>query len=277
MPFAEINGFRMRYLAAAASPAAAPGEARRGGAPVIFLHGLGSNADDWELQVPAFSARYQTISVDLRGHGQSPYRGRLTVPAMAGDVAQLLVQMGGPAHVVGLSLGGAVALALGILFPEQVRSLTLVNTFARYRPAGAGGVGRLARRLWLLAFGSRAALAGFIAAGLFPKPEQAPLRAATVASLSRNARGTYWQALLAIRRFDARPGLGTLRCPTLVVLGDRDTTVPRAAGEALAAGIAGARRVVIADSGHATPIDQPEVFNRVVLDFLRSVDAGAPA
>ena len=267
MPWAEINQFRMRYEVADA-PAGASG------APVIFLHGLGSSADDWLLQVPAFAAERRVITVDLRGHGQSRYAGRLSVPQMARDVARLLEGLGGPAHVVGLSMGGCVAVALGILEPDLTRSLTLVNTFARYQPPGDGGVGRVARRLWLLAFGTRTAMAAFIAAGLFPKPEQAPLRAAAVASLSQNARRTYWEAIQAIRRFDARAGLGTVRCPALVVMGDRDTTVPRAAGEALAAGIPGARRWLVPDSGHATPMDQPDLFNRTVLDFIAGAEAG---
>lgn len=259
MPFLNLKDVRLRYATAGA------------GAPMLFLHGLGSSADDWVLQTPAFSPYFQTITVDLRSHGQSAFRGRLTIPQMAEDVAQVLAALGGPAHVVGLSMGGCVALALGILHPEQVRSLTLVNTFAHYQPAGGAGLARLLRRLWLLAFGSREAMAAFIAQGLFPKPEQAPLRAAAVASLSRNPREVYFQAMLAIRRFDARRGLGTLQRPALVVIGDRDTTVARAAGEALAAGLPAARRLLIADSGHATPLDQPAVFNAAVLDFLRPI------
>lgn len=265
MPFIELPDLRLRYETAGA------------GSPVILLHGLGSSADDWRLQESAFAAAHQLITLDLRGHGQSAWAGPLTIPLMARDVATVLARLAaGPAHVVGLSLGGCVALALAQAHPAAVRSLTLVNTFAVYRPAGAGGVFRVIKRLWLLAFGSPAAMAGFIAQGLFPKPEQAPLRAAAIASLGRNGRRAYWQAIQALRRFDARAGLSALRCPTLVVTGDRDTTVPRTASAALAAGIPGARQVWLADSGHASPIDQPAAFNAAVLDFLRQVEAGRP-
>jgi pimeloyl-ACP methyl ester carboxylesterase len=74
--------------------------------------------------------------------------------------------------------------------------------------------------------------------------------------------------MLALAAFDARARLAAIRCPTLVVAGDRDRTVPRAAAEALARGIPNARLVVIADSGHATPWDQPAAFSRAVLDFV---------
>lgn len=263
MPHADINGYPMYYAVA--------GDSRPAAAPVLFLHGLGSSAGDWALQVPAFAARRRVITVDLRGHGRSRYPGRLTIPDMADDVARLLRQLGGPAHVVGLSMGGCVAVALGILRPEAVRSLTLVNTFARYQ-APAGGAGRVAKRLWLLLTAPMPRVAAFIAEGLFPKPEQRPLVAAAIASLGQNPKRTYWEAILAIRRFDARAGLGTIRCPVLVVLGDRDQTVPRAAGEALAAGLRGAQTWVAADSGHATPMDQPEAFNARVLEFIEAAD-----
>lgn len=257
MPFIKCDDVQLRY------------ETCGVGTPVVFLHGLGSSADDWALQIPAFAERHRVITVDLRGHGQSRFGGSLTVEQMAADVAALLEHLGAtPAHVVGLSLGGCVALALGIHQPAQVRSLTLVNTFARYQPAGMGGLWRGARRLWLLQFRPIREMAEFVAAGLFPKPEQGALREAATASLSRNSRQTYWAALRAIRRFDVRAQLGAIRCPTLVVMGDRDRTVPRAAGELLARAIPGAHKRVLADSGHASPMDQPAAFNAAVLEFL---------
>lgn len=271
MPWLDLPDIRLRYNLAGQAP-----DGLAGRAPVVFLHGLGSSADDWQLQASAFGAVRPVAAVDLRGHGGSSYSGALTVPQMAADVARLVDAQVGRAHVVGLSLGGCVALALAILRPELPRSLTLVNTFARYRPAGAGGLVRTMRRLWLLAVGPQRALAEFVAAGLFPKGDQGALRAAAAESLSRNSRRSYWNAIQAIRRFDARAGLGTIRCPTLVVVGDRDATVPAAAGQELASRIAGARLWRVPDSGHATPIDQPEVFNRTVLGFQEAVEAGRP-
>jgi pimeloyl-ACP methyl ester carboxylesterase len=259
MPFITHDDVQLRY------------ETYGAGNPVVFLHGLGSGADDWALQVPAFAERHRVITVDLRAHGQSRFHGALTVEQMAADVAVLLDHLSAaPAHVVGLSLGGCVALALGIHHPAQVRSLTLVNTFARFQTAGLSGLWRSMKRLWLLQFRPIREVAEFVAAGLFPKPEQGVLREAAIASLSRNSREAYWAALHAIRRFDARAQLGAIRCPTLVVMGERDRTVPHAAGELLARSIPGAHKLVLADSGHASPMDQPESFNAAVLRFLES-------
>jgi 3-oxoadipate enol-lactonase len=188
---------------------------------------------------------------------------------MAADVERLLVELGEPPlHVAGLSLGACVGLALAGKAPARVRSLTLVNGFARLRPAGAGGMLRMLARLALVATAPMTVVAARVAGSMFPRPEQAHLRRAAARSLARTPRWTYVAALAALARFDARPRLTSVRCPTLVVAGDGDATVALEAKEELARGIEGARLVVVPDSGHATPADQPEVFNRMVLEFI---------
>jgi 3-oxoadipate enol-lactonase len=240
------------------------------GDPLLLLHGLGSSSADWQLQVSVFARRYRVLTVDLPGHGRSPRpAGPLTVAAMAEAVAALLAERAEPpAHVVGLSLGGCVALALALQHPARVRTLTLVNTFARLRPAGLRGARRMAARLGLLLAAPMPTMAAYVARGLFPRPEQRPLYEEAAARLARNPRGAYLAAIGAIARFDVLPRLGALRCPTLILAGDRDQTVPLAAAHALQAAIPGARLRLIADSGHATPYDQPQAFNAAVLAFL---------
>jgi pimeloyl-ACP methyl ester carboxylesterase len=243
------------------------------GAPLVLLHGLGSSSADWGPQLPAFTARHRVLAVDLPGHGRSPLpRGRLTVAGMADGVARLLARLDvPPAHVVGLSLGGCVALALALQAPERVRSLVLVNAFARLRPAGPRGALRMLARLVLLA-APMERLAAHVARGIFPEPGQRDLYEAAVASLSRTPRRAYVAACGALAGFDARSRLAQVRCPTLIVAGGRDTTVPRTAKQALASAIPGARLVVLDESRHASNLDQPERFNRLVLDFI--ADAG---
>ncbi len=247
------------------------------GPPLVLLHGLGSSRNDWLLQLPIFIARFRTIAVDLRGHGGSPRPpGPYRIEHMAADVTRLLRRIDAqPAHVLGISLGGAVAQQVALDYPEMVRSLTLVNTAARF--AAGSWRQRLmgAQRLAMVYLGGMDRAAETVAARLFPKPEQTLLRRETVERIRHNDPAAYRATLWAIARFDVRARLGGIVCPTLVVAGDRDTTVPLAAKRLLAERIPHSRLEVVADSGHATPVDQPEAFNRAVVRFLEALDTAA--
>ena len=242
------------------------------GPPVLLLHGLGSASRDWAWQIPSLQRRYRVIAVDLPGHGLSPVaNGPVTIEAMAdGVVGTAAAVAPEPAHVVGLSLGACVAVRMALQTPDRVRSLTLVNPFACVRPQGPGDCVRLLTRLVLLATAPMPRLAAHVARRLFPWPEQRPLYEAAVASLAATPRRGYAAAVRALARFDARGQLAAVRCPTLVVVGDRDRVVSLDAKLALAAAIPGARVAVVPGSGHVTPVDRPEVFNRLLLEFLAS-------
>ena len=238
---------------------------------VVLLHGLGSSAADWPSQHAALEGRYRVVAVDLPGHGGSPLpSGSLTIERMARDVAALLARLDGSAHVVGLSLGACVALRLALQAPARVRSLMLVNPFARVRTTGPGDLARLALRLLLLGTAPMDTVAAHVARRLFPWPEQRALYEAAVASLGATPRRGYAAAMRALARFDARGQVAAIRRPTLVVAGDRDTVVPLDAKLRVGAAIPGARVEIVPGSGHATPYDQPAAFNRLLLEFLTS-------
>ena len=243
------------------------------GDALLFLHGLGSCGQDWLLQTPVFGPRFHVIAPDLHGHGQTDKpRQRVSIVQMTVDVACLLDALGiTRTHVVGLSMGGCVAQQLALDDPTRVRSLTLVNTFARFDLGELGNAIPLAFRMGILGVLGLPAQARFVAARMFPKPEQAQLRALAAERIASNDMATYIRLLLAISTFNVTRRLSEITCPTLVIAGDRDTTVPLRAKQFLAAHIPGARFELVADSGHATPIDQPETFNRLVMNFVESV------
>ncbi len=262
MPYQIVNGLRIYYRVQGYGPA------------VLLIHGLGSCAEDWWLQFPAFAGRYRVVAPDLRGHGRTDRpTSPCTIPQMAEDVAGLMRGLGiGAAHVVGLSLGGLVAQALAVHHPSRVRSLVLVNTFARLRPRGFRSWWTLLRRTLALLTGGLEKQAEVVARGMFPHPGQETVRRAALERLRANDPAAYWAAIQAAARFDGRNDLARIHVPTLVVAGAEDTTVHLAAKEELAAGIPGARLEVIPRSGHATPVDRPAVFNRLVLRFLEEVE-----
>lgn len=104
--------------------------------PVVFLHGLGANGTSWQLQFAPFEgAGYRLIAPDLRSFGQSPYPGHTSISAMAEDLRALLDHLQIPkAHLIGISLGGTVALQFALDYPQSVDKLVLTNTFAHLRP-----------------------------------------------------------------------------------------------------------------------------------------------
>lgn len=259
MPFARVNAINLYY------DATGLGEA------MVLLHGLGSCADDWQLQLQPFAEQFRVITLDLRGHGRSdkpnqPY----SIALFASDVAALMDALPiEAAHVVGLSLGGCVAQQLALDFPARVRRLVLVNTFARVDMGGPLNAIALALRMGALSFLGLPAQARIVARRLFPKPEQMQLRQAAEARIAANDPAAYRRSLAAVRAFDVRERLSQIACPTLVIAGDRDTTVPLRAKQLLAARIPNARLEIFADSGHATPVDQPQRFNKSVLEFIK--------
>ena len=263
MPYQTVNGLRIHYRIEGDGPA------------VVLLHGMGSCADDWMLQFPALAEHTTALAVDLRGHGHTDAPpGPYTIPGMARDVAGLLAGLGiGAAHVVGLSLGGLVAQSLASDHPERTRSLVLVNTFARLRPQGLRGWVYLLARAVAMVTGGVEKQAEVVAAGVFPHPEQADLRRMAAERLKANDPAAYRAAMRAVLRFDSRPDLNRIQIPTLVIAGAEDTTVSVEAKRALAARIPGAQLEVVPNSGHATPLDQPEIFNGLVLRFIGAVEA----
>ncbi|MEI2689174.1 MAG: alpha/beta hydrolase [Anaerolineae bacterium] len=248
------------------------GEAGQG-PPLVLLHGLGSSRNDWLMQLLVLIPRYRVVAVDLRGHGLSPKPpGPYHMELLTADVARLLARIDAqPAHVIGLSLGGAVAQQLAVDWPDQVRSLILINTAAHLLSSGRRERLMGLRRMVGVYLGDMDSVAQAVAQRLFPRPDQMAWRRETAQRIAANDLRAYRAALWAIVRFDLRDRLGEIRCPTLVVAGDQDSTVSLASKRLLAERIPDSRLEIIANSGHATPIDQPEAFNRVMLRFLDMV------
>jgi 3-oxoadipate enol-lactonase len=240
---------------------------------VTFLHGLGSCCEDWILQLPSVDVDYAVLTVDLPGHGGSSMRGVWPrISNFADDVADLVRTLGlGPTHVVGLSLGGLVAQELALDHPDLVRSLVLVNTFPKIHLRTMRGF-RAHRRLPILLRGDMDALGGWLARELFPGDEMEEVRELAKTRIKSNARSAYVRNLLAVMRFNVSNRLGDIAAPTLVVSGDRDSMVPHELKESLVFGIPNAKIEIVNDSGHATPIDSPDIFNDVLVKFLHEVD-----
>ncbi len=257
-------GLRMAYLDP--NPEGAPA--------VLLLHGLGATGASWEMQFPALiQAGMRPVAPDLRGFGQSSYPGSWTMEEVVRDLTALLDHLGlDRVHVVGISMGGAVALAFGYMHPERTRSLVLVNTFARLRPRRLRYYPYFLLRFLLVHLMGLDAQARLVAKRLFPRPEQEELRQALLAQIAQAHPRAYRAAMRALVRFDFRSRLSEIPLPALVVTGGQDTTVPPQLQEELAKGLPHARQVVFPEAGHGLIVEDPEGFNRVLVAFLKQVE-----
>lgn len=253
-----VNGVRIAWV-----------EDGRGDA-VLLLHGLGGSHDDWRLQLPEFARRYRVIVPDLRGFGASGRREPFTIQQHARDMLALLAALEvSRAHVIGLSMGGAVAIEMALARPGAVASLVLANTAPSFRLSNW----ERRRMAWLrslvaslLGVGAVARITG---RGFFPARGQGRLRRRLIRRASETSRWVYLATLRALTRWNAEARLGAIRAPALVLAAEFDMTTT-AEKRHWAARIRGARIVELPGSRHHSEQDSPERFNREILAFLRS-------
>jgi 3-oxoadipate enol-lactonase len=257
MPSLQVNSINLHY------------EVRGDGQPLLFIHGLGSSARDWELQVTEFSKAYQVITFDLRGHGQSGKpSGPYSMALFSSDTAALLKALGvASAHVVGLSLGGGVAFQLATDSPALVKTMTIVNSAPELVVRTFKDQVGIWQRFAIVRLLGMRRMGEVLSKRLFPKTEHAALRATFVERWAENDPRAYESAMRAMIGWSVTDKLGSIGCPTLVVAADQDYT-PVALKEAYTKLLPNARLVLIPDSHHATPVEQPEQFNAVLKDFL---------
>jgi pimeloyl-ACP methyl ester carboxylesterase len=235
------------------------------GAAVIFVHAATGSSRVWEYQRPAFAARgFRVITYDRRGFGRSTVDASSSQPGTgADDLRGLLDHLHiERAHLVGTAAGGFVAWDFALSFPERLRSLVVASSI--------GGVQdeaylELHRRLRPPEF---AAMPADIR-------ELGPsYRASNAAGwerwreLERTARPNGTPPAQTFRNRVTFAALETITVPTLLLTGDADLFAPPAIMRLFAARVKGSRSIVIPEAGHSAYWEQPEAFNRAVLDFL---------
>ncbi|GGL98828.1 alpha/beta fold hydrolase [Deinococcus aerophilus] len=241
---------------------------------VLFLTGLGSNRLGWRGQLPVFGEKYRSFAIDHRDTGDSdPAEADYATTDQADDAAAFLRSVdAAPAHVVGISMGGFIALNLTVRWPELVRSLTLVSTSAggeghvRPDPAGLESLrpdftlspGERARRTYGL----------MMAPGFLDAHPRAADAIAANAGYRPQTPEQYARQFRSTRTHDVTAELAGLTVPTLVVHGDADPLVRYENGQHLAASIPGAEFITYPGTGHIPTVERLEDFNRQVLAFM---------
>ncbi len=263
------------------------------GLPVVLIMGLAMDGGGWAKQIPALSTSRRVLVLDNRGVGRSKKpKGPYTTSEMADDVAGVLDDAGIPrAHVVGVSLGGAIAQELALQHGRRVKSLALVSTFARAdahmaKTAEEGaqasaGYGFVAEALSAIASGKIVldpkALMKFlmplVVTPAFIERERQWLRDMFDRALANgfSSEGIAGQVAAAMAH-DTTERLATVGAPTLVILGTKDHLVPAGLTRRLAQLVPTARLVEIDDAPHGLIMEHADTVNPLLGDWLASHD-----
>lgn len=255
--FAEVNGTRLYY------------ETAGSGSPVVFIHGLGSNLSFWDAQLEAFAKHYFVIRYDLRGHGKS------TLPsepyAHDADLNALLAHLNVPkAHLIGQSLGGEVAINFALAYPKKTLSLVLADSALdghewsqewgeSWLPIVAAAP--LGRDTWLPIV---------LAHSMFePGFRNTAVKARLTEIFSSYTAWHFMNADPVIQNDPpASERIEQLRVPTLILNGELEPPDFQAISKLLEEKLPNARKLEFSDTGHVLPLENPEKFNEVVLNFL---------
>jgi pimeloyl-ACP methyl ester carboxylesterase len=267
---ARVNGVDLVYLE------------QGHGVPVVFVHGAPGDHRSWEGQREAVAERYRFIAPTQRYFGTGPWPddgAAFSMATHADDLAAFLRQLnGGPAHVVGWSYGGAIAIVLAVHHPEWVKSLfvfepglaTFVTDPADAQVAGEDRKDMLAPAAMATKAGDTGAAVPLLVDGVAGQPGTFERLAPTIrASLLDNARTL---------PLDAPPPpsitcaqLGQIRVPVAIARGELARPFYRIAADTAHRCIPGSRLIVIRGGGHLAPAEHASAFNEVLLSFLKTL------
>ncbi len=240
------------------------------GPPVVFLHAFTGNTAVWEFQLPAFTAAgFRCVAYDRKGWGQSRSEGAGGEPGYpADDLHALAERLGlGPFHLVSTGGGGQFAIDYAVTHPERLASLAVTcsggGPLQQDPEFGALGAryGRIANfqslPVWFREIGPTYRVADPEGVDRWLRIEEASRQPSAAPELTRN---TFTLQMLE-----------RIVTPTLMLAAGADLYAAPPKMQAMAARIPNCRFALMPDAGHAAHWEQPETWNRHVLDFIRSV------
>lgn len=243
------------------------------GPPLVVLHGLFGAKRNWASVAKALAPRHRVLSVDLRNHGASPWDPVHDYPALAGDVARLIrTHVGGPAAVLGHSMGGKAAMVLALEEPEFVERLIVVDIAPAASRTTLLDALRAMQQVPLAACTRR----GEVEAVLGSSIADPAVRAFLVQNVTAGPHGLAWAVNLealernfpAITGFPEIPDGRAYRGPTLFVLGERSDYVRSEHSPAIERLFPSAAIEVVAGAGHWVHAEAPAAFLNAIGGFL---------
>jgi pimeloyl-ACP methyl ester carboxylesterase len=260
--------------------------------PIVFVHGLGGQWQNWLENIPRAAQERRVIALDLPGFGLSPAPPEeITISGYGRTVNALCEHLGlGRVELVGNSMGGYIAAEVAIQFPERVDQLILVSAagissadlahepiLALGRIASALVTWTAARDRWIASRPKSRHLALQLVAR---HPSRLKADLAYEGFFIGTGKPGFEDALRACLEYDFRDRLPEIQRPTLIVWGEKDSIIPVQDAQEFERLIPDSRKVVMEDTGHVAMAERPGAFNELMLSFLAEhgpAAAGAPA
>lgn len=249
--------------------------------PLVFVHGLGGQWQNWLENLPRFAQGRRVVALDLPGFGMSPMPPEtITIDYYGRLVAELCRRLDlAPAVLVGNSMGGYVAAETAIAAPEAVERLLLVSSAGiSQRYVARAPALRTAR---LLAFATthgaaararrdaaRPALRHWILSTVVRHPTRIDPDTAYEALMKGSGKPGFYDALITCLDYDFVDRLPEIACPTLVVWGENDMVIPARDADRFVELIGGSRKLIMEDTGHVPMLERPVTFNDELQGFL---------
>lgn len=250
-----------------------------GGQAIVLLHPVGLDGHVWTTLSGLLAPQFTVIVPTLRGHGAAA--GSVSSPPwrmqdLAIDVHELLrTEQLGPAHIVGLSLGGMVAQQLALDFPQDVASLVLIGTAPGFDGAGSTVLRERGRRA--VDGGMSAVLEETLTRWFAPVGRNSALARDVGQRLASNDPRIWAATWDAMADFDVRQRIAELRHTVLVIGGSDDVSIPPAVSTALADGLPNAELHIVPGAGHLGVLEHPEDYAPLITSFLHRAIAPPPS
>lgn len=254
---------------------------------VLMLHGIGGNRGNWRHQFAALGGRFTSAAWDARGYGDSDdYEGPLDFADFRADVLRVIEAFGVErAHLVGMSMGGRIAIDFAGRHADRVASLVLADTSAgSSETASPERVEQFlsARKKPLLEGKTPADIAPHVGKGLVGRSCSPETWSEVIASLSALHTDSYLKTLDTVTRYTAFPDTATIAVPALVIVGEDDTIATPAFARSMAERLPQGEFALLERTGHLSNMENPREFNAALVAFLerqraRGEAARAPA
>jgi len=242
------------------------------GEMVLFLHGIGGNKKNWKNNINFFSKNFLTVAWDTRGYGDSDdYNGELDFDNILDDLKKVIDFFKKTrAHIVGLSMGGQIATLFYDKYPNYVKTLTLCDTHFGLSNLSPTEIEKFInlRKEPLLNGKVPKDIAPSVASTLIGDNNNISAYNQLVESMSLLHKESYLKTIDSSMRTEHRHIFKNIKVPTLIMVGELDTLTPPSMSKSIMNEIKGSYLKIIPKAGHLINIEEPDIFNQNLIQFL---------